>query len=75
MEANPPWAETWGRLRGRYPQNLTWGRSIHPSPNISRNSVIKKGVMKEFLTEIEVFCEGKGDIHVCYVSDFRKFLR
>ena len=59
--------------------NLRWGRSMHPSPNISRSSVIgsvekyeltKKRVKKEFFSEIEVFHQGKG--HICYRLDFRQ---
>src|SRR6218665_1931678 len=29
-----------GRLEGSSPKNLRWGRPMHPSPNISRSSVI-----------------------------------
>ncbi len=75
-----PWAETQGGLGGRSPQNLRWGRPMHPSPNIWRSSVIgcaakyeltKKGVMKECFVLKQRFFVKKRVIYV-YISDFRQ---
>ena len=69
-----------GGLGGRFPQNLRWGRPMHPSTSciISRSSVIgcvrkyelsKKRCNGEFFcSEIEVFRQERGHV-ICRISD------